>query len=98
MVSVVAYVIIVDVVVVLGVVVGDGEIVVPEKERVIWVAVIGCKKVKLALEGLVELLTIHTYRTFCNHHRSSDNLFAFQGSLHIDVVYLDIHETHPRML
>ena len=60
MVSVVAYVIIVDVVVVLGVVVGDGEIVVPEKERVIWVAVIGCKKVVFRrLSGVINLSLIH---------------------------------------
>ena len=63
----------------------------------------GCDRLQesgilIALEGLVELLTIHTYRTFCNHHRSSDNLFAFEGLRHIDLHCLDIDKTHPRML
>ena len=44
MVVVVVDVVMVDVVVVLGVVVGDGEIVVPENQRVILVDVKGCKK------------------------------------------------------
>ena len=44
MVVVVVDVVMVDVVVVLGVVVGDGEIVVPENQRVIFVAVKGCRK------------------------------------------------------
>ena len=41
---VVVDVVMVDVVVVLGVVVGDGEIVVPENQRVILVAVKDCEK------------------------------------------------------
>ena len=44
MVVVVVDVVMVDVVVVLGAVVGDGEIVVPENKRAILVDVKGCKK------------------------------------------------------
>jgi len=94
MVVVVVDVVMVDLVVVLGAVVGDGEIVVPENQRTILVDVKGCKH----LENLIELLTIYTNRAFCNHHRSSDNLSAFEGSRHIDLHYLDIDKTHPRML
>ena len=96
MVVVVVDVVMVDVVVVLGAVVGDGEIVVPENQRVILVDWKGCKK--RILKGVMELLTIYTNRAFCNHHRSSDNLFAFEGLRHIDLHCLDIDKTHPRML
>ena len=92
---VVVDVVMVDVVVVLGAVVGDGDIVVPENQRAILVDVKGCKK---RLENLIELLTICTNRAFYNHHRSSDNLFAFEGLRHIDLHCLDIDKTHPRML
>ena len=44
MVVVVVDVVMVDVVVVLGVVIGDDEIVVPENQRVILVSVKGCQK------------------------------------------------------